>query len=483
MEAVKKNNQLIDTRTEVSRQEKTFLVHGTRKVPICAEYASKYSLFFRYLENHPLNDPDEPVNLLIRNSGQSIEIGPCRILTGPELNGYEGRLVFLRDVYDIRSLLTNNTIVKLQSPFSDLPQVMARKDKIRQPFKDYVANLVYDLRVYKQVFDKLDSETIAEPEEVRMAVTEAIIRTEGPAFRRFFQDTIDELINLTDDFTPKEHQQHGFYFRNHLWEFILSCPFAARANLKPRRYAGDSGQMRMIYLNDYQGDSTFSKLLHKHAVAHTASQSVRNRIALIPRLINDFRNDSQIPDSDKIDLLSVGSGAAFELNDIIKSPQDCSKYNFILFDQDPVALEEAADLAGEIEKKIGAIPKINYIEGSVRTMLFSRKIMEPWGKFDFIYSMGLFDYLNSRVAAAVLNRLYQLIKPGGELVVGNFNVSNPSRYYMEYWGDWVLIHRTEEEFRSLFPDTSSATVRVIYDETGAQMFLNIKRRKTAHKKV
>ena len=95
MEAAKKNIQLIDTSTEVSLQEKTFLVHGTKKVPICAEVASKYSLFFRYLENHPLNDPNEPVNLLIRNNGQSVELGPCRILPGPELNGHAGRLVFL----------------------------------------------------------------------------------------------------------------------------------------------------------------------------------------------------------------------------------------------------------------------------------------------------------------------------------------------------------------------------------------------------
>jgi hypothetical protein len=76
MEAAKKNIQTIDTRTEVSLQEKTFLVHGTKKVPISAEVASKYSLYFRYLGNHPLNDPDEPVNLLIRNNGQSVELGP-----------------------------------------------------------------------------------------------------------------------------------------------------------------------------------------------------------------------------------------------------------------------------------------------------------------------------------------------------------------------------------------------------------------------
>ncbi len=480
METAKKKEkaQPIDSRTEVSNQEKTFLVHGSRQVPICATYASKYSLLFRYLEDYPHNDPDQPVNLLIRNNGQSLELGPCRILPGSDVNGYEGRLVFLREVYDFQSLLKNNKVVKLQGSFSNLPQVLARKDKIRPSFKDYVANLVYDLQVYKQIFDKLDSKTAAEPEEVRRAVQEAIIRTEGPAFRRFFQNTLDELISLTDDFTPKEHQRHGFYFRNHLWEFILSCPFAARANLKPRGYAGDSGQMRMIYLNDYQGDSTFSKLLHKHAVAHTASQSVRNRITLMPQLLTDYRRESQLTDFDTIDVLSVGSGAAFELNDIFRSPQDCCKYNFVLFDQDPVAIREAADLANEIENKIGAMPNINYIKGSVRTMLFSRKIMQPWGQFDFIYSMGLFDYLNSRVAQAVLNRLYQLIKPGGELVVGNFHVSNPSRYYMEYWGDWVLMHRTEQNFRNLFAEASAANVRIIYDDTGSQMFMDIKKSKT-----
>jgi len=476
MEAAKKNIQSIDTRTEVSLQEKTFLVRGTRQIPIIAERASKYSLFFKYKENHDFDHSEEPVKLLIRNNGQSFELGPCRILPDSKVNGFAGRLVFIDDVYDFQSLLNENKVIKLQGLFSDLPQVLARKAKIKQPFKDYVANLVYDLQVYKQIFDKLDSETDEEPEEVQRAVQEAIIRTEGPVFRQFLQSTIDELIYLTKDFSPREHQLHGFYYRSHLWEFILSCPFAARATLKPRGYAGDSGQMRMIYLNDYQGNSTFSKLSHKHAVEAPASQSVRNRIELIPQLINDYRSNFQITNSE-IDILSVGSGAAFELSNLIKSSQDCSKYNIVLFDQDPVALEEARNLAGKIEEKIGAIPSICYIEGSVRTMLFSRKIMEPWGKFDFIYSMGLFDYLNSRVAKAVLNRLYQLLKPGGKLVVGNFNVSNPSRYYMEYWGDWSLIHRTEEEFKSLFPDRSSATTRLIYDETGSQMFLDIRKKR------
>jgi extracellular factor (EF) 3-hydroxypalmitic acid methyl ester biosynthesis protein len=93
--------------------------------------------------------------------------------------------------------------------------------------------------------------------------------------------------------------------------------------------------------------------------------------------------------------------------------------------------------------------------------------------------MGLFDYLNTRVATAVVDRMYRLLKPGGELVVGNFHITNPSKYYMQYWGDWHLIHRTESEMRELSPQNSEATVSILYDDTGSQMFLYITKPKTA----
>ena len=98
----------------------------------------------------------------------------------------------------------------------------------------------------------------------------------------------------------------------------------------------------MIYLNEYEGNSTFAKLLHKHAVEHAASQSVRNRIKLIPHMIEEYFSKSRSTQLERIDILSVGSGAAFELKDIYKSSKDCTRYNFVLYDQDPIALGEAA---------------------------------------------------------------------------------------------------------------------------------------------
>ena len=231
----------------------------------------------------------------------------------------------------------------------------------------------------------------------------------------------------------------------------------------------------MVYLNDYQGDSTFAKLFHKHVVEHPAAQSVRNRIKLIAKLLDSVNNDAGFSQQMNVQVLSVGCGPAFELQGVLTSPNDCKKYNFTLLDQDPLAHSEAAALVHKIEKRFDSKINVDYLECSVRTMLFSRKLKQNLGQFDFIYSMGLFDYLVAQVAKAVLKNLYQLLKPGGKMVIGNFHVSNPSKFYMYYWCDWVLLHRTEKEFIDLSKDCGPSDVSVFFEATGSQMFLNIKK--------
>jgi extracellular factor (EF) 3-hydroxypalmitic acid methyl ester biosynthesis protein len=286
---------------------------------------------------------------------------------------------------------------------------------------------------------------------------------------------VEELNKIVAGFDPEEHQLHGFYFRKQLWNFVLCCELMARTNLKPRGYAGDSEMMKMIYLNDYQGKTTFCKLMQKYTVDVPAAQSVRNRRTLIMEMLHKFHKTTSLAPAKKIKVLSVACGPAFELEDILVSADDLKKYHFTLLDQDPKALEEAARFIGGIEQKCGATIQADYVKVSVRLMLGENTFKHDAEKFHFIYSMGLFDYLSTPVAKAVINKLYQLLKPGGEMVIGNFHVSNPSKYFMEYWGDWYLIHRTEEELKNLLLENSSADVSVLFENTGSQMFLDVKK--------
>ena len=477
MEITKNKNivQPIDTSTAVSLEERIFLVSGNRRIPISVESTSKYSISFRYKEGQTITHPDEPVNFLLRNNGQSVELGPCRILSDKHQNNHRGRIVFLNDVYDIKCLLEDNKIVKLQSAGKELPFIFARKEKIKPEFKYYVADLKYDLQVYKNFFDDLDSQCADEPEDVRRLIQKAVFKGEAAYFNKFLDQKLDELKDTVSDFSQEEHHSHGFYFRKQLWNFILCCPIFARSNLKPRGYPGDSQMMRMLYLNDYQGDSTFAKLFHKHGVDHPASQSVRNRIKLVGNLLKDFATDSSGTIPKKLRILSVGSGPAFELNEVLKSQRDCQRYHFTLLDQDSAAHSEAAELVFDIEEKCDCKVDVDYQKCSIRTMLFSKKLVQKIGQFDFIYSMGLFDYLAMPVAKALFKHLFKLLEPGGEMVIGNFHVSNPSKYYMEYWCDWALFHRTEEELMDILADCGRVEPSILYENTRSQMFLDVKK--------
>ena len=452
-----------------------FLENGDHRILVTAKYASRYSLWVKFRQDCEFVC-DDSLNLIIQNNGECLEIGPCRLISESAQDGHHYRLIFLQDIYDAHSLLSKNKTVKLQSDLDDLPILLARKENITQSFKDFTADLTYDLSVYKNLFDRLDSQYQEEPEAIQKGIQRALIKTEGSKFKRFLDEKLAQLELLVKDFNIEEHQHHGFYFRKQLWNFLLCPPIMARSNLKPRGYSGDSKIMRMIYLNDYQGDSTFSKLLHKHVVEHAAAQSVRSRIPLIVQLIGDLQKKAHEDSLDKLKIMSVGSGPAFELRDILKYPHDCSKYQFSLLDQDQKALSEAASLIQKIENKFQAKIDVDFLKDSVRTMLFSRSLKHQWGQFHFIYSMGLFDYLSDKVAKAVMMKLYQMLTPRGEMVIGNFHTSNPSRYYMEYWCDWVLNLRTEEEFKALSADIPSANRSIVYDATKSQMFLHLKNR-------
>lgn len=453
--------------------QNAYLESNNQKIPFETINASKYSLQIRFYNSYRYKDGAEFSKMVIPINGKSTELGPCKLLAEPNMDGFSGRLVFTDEQYDLEALLNQKKVIKLQSNFLNLPLIMGHKIKIRKDFKEYTADLTYDLNVYKNIFDQIDSECDGETEDVKDLVQKGVIDKEGRKFMRFLDDRLMGLENNVKNFSKEEHECHGFYFRKQLWNFIKIAPFMARTNNKPRGYSGDSEMMRMVYANNYEGKSTFAKILHKHPVEHPAAQAVRNRRTFISKMLRSFINDHTNDSQPRTKILSVACGPAYELTDSILTAEDTKRYHFTLLDQDRFALNEAKQLINVIEKKLETKIMVDYLNGSVRTMLNTPQLKNEWGQFHFIYSMGLFDYLTPPVAKAVLAKLYQLLEPGGVMVIGNFHKDNPSQTYMEYWLDWVLYYRSETEFKDLidYPDMKKT---VSFDDTGVQMFLHIK---------
>jgi len=449
-----------------------YLERDGARTPITATYASRLSLFVSFNRNGEPEDAIEFDRLVLTIADQEVAFCRCRFLSERTNRGFMGRLIFLDDVYDFQNIIFHNKFLNISTSFINLPLVLSQKNNIRDSFKNYVSKIVYDLSVYKYFFDDLDRKYANESGDVRQLAQKILIEKEGRNFMDFFDSTLEELDIEIADLDKKEHQEHGFYFRKQVWEFILGSEFLRRTNLKPRGYVGDSQMLVMCYENDYRGNFVFNKLIHKHPLETKAAYATRNRRVLVPQLIAKAQKDAG---KQGFRIMSTACGSAIELQDLLMTVNDLETFHCTLLDQDTRALNEAKDGIERIEKARGIDLNVNYLNDSVRRMLRNPNLPETWGRFNFIYSMGLFDYLTPPVARIVLKKLCELLLPGGQLLIGNFHSNNPTKNYMEYWMDWVIYYRNEESFLDLADGIEGIESSVFFDETGIQMFLTVRK--------
>lgn len=403
--------------------------------------------------------------------GEARRLGRCRFTAAPAHRG-AARLVFLDDVHDCRQLVLERRVTDARGAFQNLPLVLAQRQRVHPGFERWVAGLVYDLAVHARFLDDQDLLADGEPPDVAEAALAAVEAGEGQRFLAFLDEKDRELDAEVAGFSKEEHERHGFYLRRMAWPYLMRSEIHRRTNLKPRGYAGDAEMMRLLYENRPVGTRAFDRLLHLHAVRKPSAEAVRARRRLVARILGEV--DAALGRPAPFRFLSVASGPAFELRDVYTRPEDARRLHGTLLDQDPAALDAARASVAAVEAERGPI-RVATVAESVRTMLRDRGLRDRLGRFHAVYSMGLFDYLTPPVAKAVLARLFELLEPGGALVVGNYHAANRTRVYMDYWMDWPLYYRTEETFRAL-ADGLPARVAVELDPTGCQMFLRLDRR-------
>lgn len=82
------------------------------------------------------------------------------------------------------------------------------------------------------------------------------------------------------------------------------------------------------------------------------------------------------------------------------------------------------------------------------------------------HSAGLFDYLTTPVAGALLSRMFEMLKPGGKFLVANFANTCTEIGYMEAFMDWWLIYRDEAQMKTLvevLDDSVTNNVQIFAD--------------------
>lgn len=251
--------------------------------------------------------------------------------------------------------------------------------------------------------------------------------------------------------------------RHELRELIHEDPMTRRAFEKPRGYAGDAGLLDYIYgLRRLDGLSDLGLDLHRFCSGRATIRSVRHRRDVLAHQI-DRAADRTGGDARILSLacghLREGQYSAAASTGFVRE--------IVGLDSDEQSLSVAAEANGA-----AFTPK----HMSVRRLLTGR---EDLGEFDLVYSAGLYDYLEDRVARRLTRAMFDMLRSGGRLLVCNFLQSTPDVGFMEAFMGWNLIYRDRAAIESLMmelPDELIADVEYREDPFGTVGYLEIQKR-------
>ena len=142
---------------------------------------------------------------------------------------------------------------------------------------------------------------------------------------------------------------------------------------------------------------------------------------------------------------------------------------YVALDSDPRSLEEVTRCYGSFG--------VQTCNAGVRQLLTKRVDL---GLFDLVYSTGLYDYLQLPAAQRLTASLFDLLRPGGRLLIANFLPGILDVGYMESYMAWKLIFRTRQDMMEIAeeipPFRKSNDIRIFAEDNQNIIFLQITKR-------
>jgi extracellular factor (EF) 3-hydroxypalmitic acid methyl ester biosynthesis protein len=224
---------------------------------------------------------------------------------------------------------------------------------------------------------------------------------------------------------------------------------------KPHGYSGDFEIIDFIYQNKTNQDLRFKKW-DKYFYAQQACKALRNRKRYFIKLVKNRCSKINRP----LRILNIASGPCRDLLELLEQiPEEKVKIHCV--EMDPKAIQYAKSLLGSHSDAI------EFTQNNI--FRFNTD-----NKYDLIWSAGLFDYFDNNTFIKLLSKFQTWCAPSGEIVIGNFSVSNPSRSYMEKAGNWYLFHRTADGLRELamYAGIKENQMSVRKEPLGINLFLH-----------
>ncbi len=242
--------------------------------------------------------------------------------------------------------------------------------------------------------------------------------------------------------------------------------FVRRLQEWPRGYPGDFETVEYLCGGRSRAEEgTIEDICETYSLTRSIAQQHRNKVqhqaARIMRTLLEHPRTARV--------FSIACGSCPDLRQI--APHLPSLLAELwLNDSDPEALTFSARALAAMRDRIHLRP------GNAIKVV--RKTAQLGPIFDLVLAGGLFDYLPEKQAVYLIEHAWSLVKQGGVFFFTNIAKGNPYRPLIEYFGDWFLIERTEED---IFRCCQAAgiprdAVSITREESGLTLLIEIHRK-------
>ena len=358
-------------------------------------------------------------------------------------------------------------IKELNETLRACTELVGKESKIKSDFKLQVLEFKDLLLKLEERINGLQVSTFTHNASAVTHFEDRVAQRVSNYLSSHLSPTYQKISRALEGLPKDELAEHFRYFRECVGQIMYKSVYAHRAFYKPKGYAGDYEMMNNVYHRELRGESLFAKCLQRYFVDEPAGQAVRNREVYMRSKIVEVLHQS----GDKATkILSVASGPAFELQNLVKMGVNLEKAQFFILDQDLDALKFAQRRIQEAARGANVRINLNLLNLNIKQVIQNGL---PEQNFDLIYSAGLFDYFTDPVAVYAATQLVKSTKAGGRVIIGNFSKDNPNQLAMELIMDWDLICRTKEDLMGLFGPLGTCTIEA--ENQGINLFANIQK--------
>jgi SAM-dependent methyltransferase len=244
------------------------------------------------------------------------------------------------------------------------------------------------------------------------------------------------------EITEDTRRAVGHWLQQELLPYMAVSDFGEMMYAKPRGYAGDYSTIQTIYDDSEGGYGRVGELLDRCFLNEPAAIAVKNRREI---LLDEMRMMFAAKQDEPCAFTSLACGPATEVFDLFDHADDPSRITMTLVDIDYLAL----DFVMEKLKRSPYKRQVHLRYGNLIHMVTGKTELDIPPQ-DLVYSIGLIDYFADEFVIGLMNFIYDRLRPGGKVILGNFHPENTTKALMDHVLDWVLIHRNEEDMDRLY---------------------------------